>query len=478
MFTKAIHSTTLTGDAADRLFSNITASGAPDSSFLATMRALLHKRTDGSPARLVCKGLHYTEADIISASVTRSLGWFVPDAVRYPNPSEHTIIIVYTVSPDAGAKILDIVRTNAGGNKKHLTGYALCEDLRIFYARKLNALFYHSEADRNTVIFTDRLELKHFHALQTMLPKYLPALFKAPLTERETALLKSLGDKSAAEYERLIEEFAKDLDIRSEIIRSKLAGFETAFERIRLDEIKVEIKRDEQDYENHLSTLRSLSVRIQERKYILAGLECAIVEHDGDSELMEYFMCNKNLSIIDVSGTTIEFVVHGYADVFDIDAFEQYVGNHNGYMYSRLNPAITKPQMEELYRAIFGGGYKLRMCAAYTANMKTGLKAISNYLFLPESKDYFPNPHIQNHGCIGTYSARFQEYMKKRDYVGGIDQAVVSARNLNFYDSTVMSGFASDLSYYTIKCIEKPDGTAVSPLEAIAELEGICQDQS
>jgi len=62
--------------------------------------------------------------------------------------------------------------------------------------------------------------------------------------------------------------------------------------------------------------------------------------------------------------------------------------------------------------------------------------------------------------------------MQKRDYVGGIDQAVVSARNLNFYDSTVMSTFAKELSRTTISCIEKPDGTLLTPREAILELEG------
>jgi len=62
--------------------------------------------------------------------------------------------------------------------------------------------------------------------------------------------------------------------------------------------------------------------------------------------------------------------------------------------------------------------------------------------------------------------------MQKKDYVGAIDQAVVSARNLNFYDSTVIGNFAHNLSCATIKCIEKPDGTILTPLEIIMEMEG------
>ena len=403
----------------------------------------------------------------------------IPTSVNYP-VDDYNIVIVYTLNQDAGEKMLEIVKANTGKGKRHMSGYTLCEDLRVFYARKLNALFYANE--KNTVIFTDLLDLKRFHALQMMLPKYLPKLFKDnPLTETETALLKSLGNKSAVEYELLIEEFAKDLDIRSEIIRTKLAGFESVFEHMRLDELSDEIAGFESEYERYLSMLRDLNVKIQDRKYTLAGLECAITEHSGDSEIMEYFMCNKNLSIIRVSGTIIEFVAHGYADIYDSDAFELYIENHNGYFYSNLNPAISKKQMETLYRAIFGEGwYRLRLCAAYTADMRTGLKGLSRYIFPPESKTYLPNTHIQHYACIGTYAARFQEYMRKRDYVGAIDQAVVSARNLNFYDSAAISIFTKDLSYSSIHCIEKPDGTLLTPLEAIKELEGgaVCPDQS
>ena len=115
--------------------------------------------------------------------------------------------------------------------------------------------------------------------------------------------------------------------------------------------------------------------------------------------------------------------------------------------------------------------YKLRICAAYTADMRAGLNPRRSYSFPPESHTYLPNPHIQAHGCIGSYYQRFQEYMQRKDYVGAIDQAVVSARSLNFYDSTVMATFAHSLSGSGLYCIEKPDGTLLMPREAISELE-------
>ena len=450
MFNKAIFSTQLTGDTADRLFANITSESALDCTFLTTMRCILHKRLPKNESvHLRIKPLYYSLQEIENASLKQAMNWFVSDAINYPTNSQHNIVIVHTTSPDSGEKMLEIIKSNA---KRSLPKFAVQEDLRVFYARKCNALFYHNVSENKTIIFTDKLGLKHFHALQIMLPKYIPSLFSEfPLDDSETDLLKSLGNKSAVEYEKIIDKFAKDLDIRAEIIRTKLHGFETAFERRKLDEIKNEIINCENNYEYELSKIREIAAKIQEKKYTLAGLECSIQERLGDSELMEYFMCNKSLSIIKVAGTTIEFVAHGYADIYDIDAFEQYVGNHNGYFYSGLNTQITKPQMEKLYRAIFGENtLRLRICAAYSADVSTGIRALQHYNFPPESRDYFPNPHIQEYGCIGTYAMRFQEYMQKRDYVGGIDQSVISARNLNFYDSAAIGIFARNLSHSSI----------------------------
>jgi hypothetical protein len=140
-------------------------------------------------------------------------------------------------------------------------------------------------------------------------------------------------------------------------------------------------------------------------------------------------------------------------------------------MYTSL--AVTKEQMKKLWLALFGDCvYKLRMCCAFVADMKSGLRGLANYRFPSESDTYLPNPHIQFYGCTGTYSARFAEYMKKHDYVGAIDQAVVSGRNINFYDSAVISLFVKNLSASNTKCIEKADGTLLTPKEAINELEG------
>jgi len=467
MFTKEINNLTLANDIADRLFDNIKSLNfCMDQTFKATLRALLGKRL------LIDKSVCIATIPLGCESVTADI---ITEQIRQNDYGyDHTIYIVYPTDKILGSQMLESVRTYVGEGKRYLTTYTLQEDLRIFYIKKLDGLFYTNGT--NSIIFLDFLDIRRFHALQMMIPKYLPTLFKdIPLTDDETALLKSLGSRSHFEYERIIEQFAQRLDMRSEIIRTRLKGFESVFERERIDETHRNIEKHQNDYQAYLDNFRRITNLIQDQKIILAGLQCKVDESDGnESELMEYFLCNKQLSIIRVKGTELEFVVHGYADVFDEDAFETYVGNHNSYLYNRLANIDAREEMELLYRAIFGDGkYKLRVCAAYKADMKYGLTPVQNYIFPPESQTYLPNPHIQNYGCIGGYASRFVEYMNNQDYVGAIEQAAVSARNLNFHDSTVMIMFAHNLSSTTIKCIEDTDGNLMTPKEAIKKLNRV-----
>ena len=481
MFSTELENLTLANSIANNLFSNITANRfGTDKSFSATLRALLRKRLpDGQSVKVTLVPLIHSIDPLSSASPDACMRSFMSDIENVSIRESSRIRIVYFSGKEAGQRMLNIVQATAG---KHMARYVPQKDLQLFYVKMLDGLFYIDAACKDTIIFVDSLDSKKLHALQMMIPKYLPWLFEdSPLSLEETALLKSLSLKNSSEYERLIEMFAADFDMRSEVIRSRLSEFETVFERLQMDEVSQTIARYEQEYQDYLEGIRTALDTIQHQKILLAGLKCKVAEAADESEIMEYFLCNKNLSVIHVSGTELEFAVHGYADIYDADAFEIYVRNHSGYLYSSLDSRITKPQMERLYRAIFSEGkYKLRVCAAYRADMRNSIKPVQNYSFPPESMTYLPNPHIQHFGCIGGYASRFQEYMHKRDYVGAIDQAMVSARNLNFHDSAVMGQLAQDLSSTKIQCIEDENGRLMTPREAIKTLEGDapCQDPS
>jgi hypothetical protein len=464
MFTKEINGVTLTNDIADRLFDNITADVYRlDQSFAATLRAVLYGRLPaGESVRLSLVPLkdYATTADIITEEIR-----------QHDKGHSHSVCVVYPHDNDAGPRMLESVRSYIGEGKRYFDSYEPKEDLRLFYVKMLNGLFYTNGV--RTLIFLDSLDTRRFHALQMMIPRYLPMLFAdAPLSADETALLKSLGLRSSNEYERLIEQFAQRFDMRNEIIRTRLKGFETVFEREQMQAVSRDIDTKQREYELNMSNLRRTMNALQDLHITLAGLQSRVDGGGGDSELMEYFLCNKNLSIIRVQGTALEFVVHGYADIYDEEAAETYIGNPNSYLYNQCIGIIPKESMERFYRAVFlGRTHRLRVCAAYKADMRNSITPLRDYTFPPESQNYIPNSHIQRHGCIGGYAARFMEYMHRRDYVGAIDQATMSARNLNFHDIGVITHFVQTLTRTTLRCVEDAAGNLTTPREAIVKLE-------
>ena len=473
MFVKTINQTNFASEVADRLFSNITETGSPDKSFISTLRALLHNRVPkDETVNLTCKAIQLSDSEAPAVNVIESLKRLqIPDMLQKSDEKKHTIFIIHS---DIGDKLLDLVESTIGAGTSYFSNYTRKDDLRVFYVRKAKSLIYTDDTGRNAIIFASALELKHFHALQMTIALYLPQLFaNTPVSEKEMSLLRSTGNKSAAEYEALLEDFAQGIDMRSENIRGKLAGFETSAESTKRAEVQARLEALDIKYKSKQDELREISNEIQDAKILLAGLDSHLEQHPEDSDLINYFICNKNLTVIKTIGTALEFVVHGHVSFFDEAAFEKYGANHTGYMYKGLRNGITPTQMEMLYRSIFSDNrYKLRICAAYTVDVRVGITAMTGYSFPTECSTHLPNPHIQNQGCIGGFAERFQEYILRQDYVGAIEQASVSARNLNLFDSTVMTTFAKQLSGTSKKCIETSSGELLTPLEAIKELEG------
>ncbi len=88
MFNKRIAETTLTGETADRLFSNITAQNAPDQSFLATLRALCYKRLPADESiRLTVLAKNDDLSQAETASPAAYINALIPSEFRVPASS-------------------------------------------------------------------------------------------------------------------------------------------------------------------------------------------------------------------------------------------------------------------------------------------------------------------------------------------------------------------------------------------------------
>ena len=131
--------------------------------------------------------------------------------------------------------------------------------------------------------------------------------------------------------------------------------------------------------------------------------------------------------------------------------------------------------MEKLLNAIFvDQTLKIRFCAAYYFDMNGSVTPQHSHRFGPEFQGYKPNPHIDRYTCMGNYKPAINTALRKRDYVTALEQCVASAKSLNFHDSTVMEEFISQFTSNggsSYKAIELPDGTIVSPKEAVKWIE-------
>lgn len=143
----------------------------------------------------------------------------------------------------------------------------------------------------------------------------------------------------------------------------------------------------------------------------LLGLEQRIAEGGGDSEIMDYFLCNNRLVLSHVSNTDMYFSVKDYLEYFDRDMAERAINNRSSYVYrpdgGNGHNAAASEKMQKLMQEIFvseNPRLRIRFCAAYRFDLNGSVSAqtgdFSDYTF----DGYMPNTHIDRYHCMGNYS--------------------------------------------------------------------------
>ncbi len=155
MFVKEIYDLTLINDVANTLYGNISAHGyCNDNTFTATLRAVLHNRLPaGEILRLSLVS--------IDQSVTDP-EWIASNIRQQDKGGDYKIFIVFSWDKSCGGRLLESVRANFGEGKRHYGSLTLQEDLRIFYIKTVNGLFYTNGF--TTLIFLDYMDVRRFHA--------------------------------------------------------------------------------------------------------------------------------------------------------------------------------------------------------------------------------------------------------------------------------------------------------------------------
>ena len=486
MFTKQITSLTLTGMAANGLFQNITGLHFNnDVSFLATLRALMYKRVpSGESIILQHTSSTYSAGDVRGANPRDCIRAFLRR--QEIASGRNGVIHIHSFSGNEDGNAACFEKIDAGAVDTFLTGFKPMPDMvKFLEQRKIRSRFFINEDACSVLIFIERLDMKKWHLLQSFIPRYFPKYFSnMPLDEKELKLIKSLTNRYAPEYEELIEEAAKQFDFRTAAVRNALRGLENRFEQQELETVRYSIN----DYNQKIESLnRKFSEYYQIIRDLTTkelGLIAKLREGDGeeDSEFLEYFLCNKSLNLVNVSGARIEFIVTTTISSFDPDVFDSYIHKKGSFFYRHYetgrdygNAEMTDERIKKLMLAIFQDEIlKLRVCAAYRLDFANGdYCGLKNYNYPAEYlREHTPNQHIQHYACLGNNRQIVSDAMIRRDYVGAVSACCSSATNINFTEPNTGTFFMEKICAPDVgRIIQMPDGSTMTPVNAVKWLE-------
>ena len=483
MFRNLVNSTALTTDIADDFFPIRGNAFNGDTTFLATLRALVAPRMGPDDTlQLVIMHHTYTKRNYENFSSSQRRGVLGEDA-----SAENQITINnFAVAAEDGDTWYNYAEKEF---EKLFQGWHRLPIITQFYQKRFPVLCYLNPELRSVYIFTQELSVKNMHYLQCSILAFLPWYFDPSkgVLPLEMELINSLKETTSTHYEDCISKIAQKYNFRELRVRKLLDGIETLFERNELrarEEELVSLRNKLDDLQNRFQELLR-----QERGLCsaISGLNLTINNPDRvESEIMSYFLSNKNLHLFDVDGTRMRFISTGYLCFFDEHEAERIINNMNSAFYKpdgRSMSGTIKPEdMRALLTEIFlteDPRIRIKTCAAFELDMGGSVRGIEHFRgYGPESRDCTPNPHIDGYHCMGDYRSAIGELLRRQQYIDAINLCMTSGSSLNFIDYTVCSEFSRRLygiSSYSgsinMRCFELPDGKVVSVKDAIEWLK-------
>lgn len=486
MFTKPITSLKMAGpDIAETLFQNIKGCRYQDDvSFTATLRALLSSRLRADEHLILeISASTYSRASVSGATQKDCIWAFLKDGKFLGDPAGTLHIHNFCGDEDGNTACFEILDKQNLSNLEKFRGFVPLDDIAQFLnQKKIRSRFYINDEKHSALIFVENLDLKRWHLLQSLIPRYFPSWFKDnPINETETALLKSLTNRYAPSYEEVIDKIAGQFDFRTQFLKTSLTGFENNFERRKLNDIRIRIKNCQNHIESLQQNINSYFAQMEEYTVTELGL-CEKLKQGGESEVLDYFLCNKSLELVSAYGGEITFIVNTVISSFDPDLFDSIIQRDHSFFYQHYetgegygNPDFTDERIKKLMMAIFHDELlKLRVCAAYRLNFEnSGYEGIRHYAYPADVlADHTPNQHIDYYACLGNNRQVVGEAMRRKDYIAAISACCSSATNINLTESNTGTFFMQKiLAKNAGKIIQMPDGSTMTPIDAVKWLE-------
>ena len=477
MFKDIITQTPFTTQAAEEYFSRVTSETfGGDVSLVSTLRALVFPRMGENDTLHVKFGnSSYNASAIASVDVTSAIhsiciSW---------DFSRRDCLMIHSLNNAKSENNMACIELLRRKFQTVYSGWQLFDDITALMRGVANVLCFINAEKRSTVIFVDKLDCKKLHYLQAAILGLVPWYYKmgTAVTTQEMNLMQSLRSKDASLYQNCLKELVTQFDFEKLRLKRLLSGFETR-------QARADIQRINGEIENYRRGIGDLSDRIaeyvramNERCIQVMGIEQSVERNKDNSELLDYFLCNRRVVLEDVRGTTLSFYVKDYLEYYDEEMVQSALRNSYSYVYQFCTEEMNEARMKKLMTAVFlEGKIRLRIIAAYSFDINGNITPRSYHEFGSDYETYIPNPHINRYQCMGNYSSTINRLIRDRNYVAAIEQTVASAKSLNWGDSTVMRAFFRSIVGTEDSCrnnrgFELPDGRIVTPLEAVQWLE-------
>ena len=475
MFKTEISSSPMMNEPANTLMNNIRGDRfMGDCSFIVTMRSLLYNRVpkDESIIFKVSRS-DYTAEDVGRTRKRDMVKNICNHNGQIGNKGTFALHYFSNMNNAYNTACFNVI---AEEFENTYPGYKKLELITVFYKKAFPVVCFINEELKSVALFVEQMDYRRFHYLQCAILPMVPWYFDkaAGITPEEKALVESLAGNSPDVYKDCVAKIYETFDFRSELIRQQLGGFELRF-------IKDALDASEGQYRDIAARIADFNRRLDEElakmtdmNFRISGMRQKLEEgKDDDSEIMEYFLRNKNLSLISCSGSRIDFIVRTKLEYFDPEMAEGAINNNNSLLYTR-GGRVGREDRKMLYKAIFlDGTISINVCAAFQLSIGGGVNARGHYNFGEDFNNCMPHPHIDEYSCMGDYTRIINELMQRHDYIMALEQCIASARSLNFADSTVLGYFIRVLMDEDdrARCLGLPDGRIVKPSEAVKWLK-------
>lgn len=475
MFNDVIRETPFTTEAANTYFTNIGGDGwNGDATFISTMRALLSGRMgDDDKVTLRFRRASYDKdyLETYSSSKKDMVNLVTGDALAYNNH----LFIINLCHSDAAANDawVEAMKENL---PKAYPDFTYLEKVTVFFRKICSTACFVNAKTKTTVFFISQLTTRRMHYIQSAILAYFPWYHGGGqgITAEERELMESCRLKTSDAYMTALGKIAAGFDFETARIRKLLAGFETRFDRVRLEQTNNNIESIRRSIEDLNRQIGERLRQMHDSEIMALGLDAKIKSGECSNDLMDYFLANKKLVLRSVDDSSMEFIVKAQLDFFDEEQARKYINRDDSYFYDylRRGDGYTRENVKMLMTEIFlTQRLKVNLCAAYHFDLYGSVRALKNYAYYgAECAEYTPNPHIDAYRCLGDHERLINQCLENHDYIGAVEQCVASCKSLNIGDGAVMGRFVDRFcgnATVNMRCVVLPDGNVVTPKDAI-----------